>query len=375
MQPCTIIVDGQLQEQQSAHDHLLGDCGSACRMRVRVYVLYAHSAQGEFEKQEMNSTEKALARMRFQTLAAKAMGMEFQNLFTRIMCYSSPDFSPVKPQGAQGDWKNDGHEPAAGRYYQVYAPEVFDEADAVSKIVADFNGLFAKWGVQAVYPVGVKEFYFVINDGYRVNPGVYPTTYKALETLRQANGLDICRPFLSKDLEEKLLALDDDQIIGVVGFLPNPADIRVLRFDLLAEVIGHVIKNPIARSLSNKLASPKFDEKIKFNRLNYTGAWLTEADYRRGSVEKFFNSNSEFTRQDVRDKLKAMYDQSLMLGFVDIQDGPTQEDQQFESILKIIAPKVAGGDARQHKDLEDAALVLMAYFFESCDIFEEPPKC
>jgi hypothetical protein len=161
----------------------------------------------------------------------------------------------------------------------------------------------------------------------------------------------------------------------VVGFLPNPADIRILRFDLLAEVIGHIIRNPITKSLKNKLVSPKFDEKIKFNRLNYTGNWLTEGDYRRGSVEQFFNANSEFTRQEVRDKLKAMYDQSLTEGFVDIQYGPTKEDQQFESILRMIAPRVAGSDARQHKDLEDAALVLMAYFFESCDIFEEPPKC
>lgn len=323
----------------------------------------------------MNSNEKALARMRFQMLAAKAMGMEFQNLFTRIMGYSSPDFSPVKPQGAQGDWKNDGHEPTAGRYYQVYAPEVLNETEAVSKIKIDFNGLAAKWGGKAVYPIGIREFYFVINDGYRVNPGAYPTTYQTLERLRQTHHLDICRPFLSKDLEEKLFGLPDDQIIAVVGFLPNPADIQVLRFDLLAEVIGHIINNPIAKSLINKLASPKFDEKIKFNRLKYTGRWLTEGDYRRGSVEKFFSANSEFTRQDVRDKLKAMYELSQTTGFLDTQGGPTMEDKQFESILEMIAPKTKGGNARQHKDLEDAALVLMAYFFESCDIFEEPTEC
>jgi hypothetical protein len=27
------------------------------------------------------------------------------------------------------------------------------------------------------------------------------------------------------------------------------------------------------------------------------------------------------------------------------------------------------------KELQDAALVVMAYFFEACDIFEEPPPC
>ena len=313
--------------------------------------------------------------MRFQTITAKAMGMEFQNIFTSIMSYASSDFFPVKPQGNLGDWKNDGHEPKAGRYYQVYAPEVFDEANAVSKIDADFGGLVQKWGDTKIYPIGIKEFYFVINDAYRVNPGAYPTTYKKLEELRVAHALDECKPFLNKHLEEKLFELIDDQILSVIGFLPNPADIKVLRFDLLSEVIGHIINNPISRSLENKLVSPEFDEKILFNHLNYTGNWLKSADFRRGSVEQFFKSNSSFARQDVRDKLKAMYDKSATMDFVGIPNGPTKEDQQFESILAQIAPKATGESPRQHKDLEDAALVVMAYFFEACDIFEEPTAC
>lgn len=323
----------------------------------------------------MNTIDKALARMRFQTMIAKSMGMQFENIFTSVMTYASSDFSPVKPQGANGDWKNDGHEPKAGRYYQVYAPEVFDEAAAINKIEVDFAGLVKKWGDAAVYPIGIKEFHFVINDGYRINLGVYPTTYQKLEALRLTYKLDECKPFLSKDLEDKLLNLKDDQIYSIIGFLPNPADIKVLRYDLLSEVIGHIINNPIGRSLQHKLVSPEFDEKIIFNRLNYTGDWLKSADYRRGSLEDFFNSNSQFARQDVRDKLKAMYDASVVLGFVDIPGGATKEDQQFENILMQIAPHAADISPRQHKDLQDAALVVMAYFFEACDIFEEPVVC
>lgn len=323
----------------------------------------------------MNSTEKTIARGRFQTIAAASMGMEFQSLFTKIMSYSSPDFSPVKAQGNQGDWKNDGHEPLAGRYFQVYAPETFDEADAIKKIDTDLDGLVKKWGDGQVYPIGIKEFYFVINDRYRINQGVYPTTYSALEKQRVKRKLSVCRPFLCKDLEDRLLALADDQIQAVIGFIPDPADIKVLRLDLLSEVIGHVIHNPIARSLANTLASPEFDDKIKFNRLNYTGEWLKSGDFRRGSVEKFFDANSEFTRQDVRDKLKAMYEASKSEGFQDIPQGATCEDQEFESILSSIAPRSANQTDRQHKDLQDAALVVMAYFFESCDIFEEPTAC
>jgi hypothetical protein len=323
----------------------------------------------------MNTTDKTIARMRFQTMIAKSMGMQFENIFTDVMTYASSDFSPVKPQGKQGDWKNDGHEPKAGRYYQVYAPEVFDEAAAINKIQVDFAGLVQKWGDAAVYPIGIKEYHFVINDGYRINSGVYPSTYQKLEALRHTYKLNECKPFLSKDLEDKLLSLEDDQILSVVGFLPNPADIKVLDLSLLSEVIGHIINNPIGRSLQHKLVSPEFDEKIIFNRLNYTGEWLKSADFRRGSVESFFKSNSDFARQDVRDKLKAMYEVSASMNFVDIPDGPSREDQQFEYILLQIAPPSDGMNPRQHKELQDAALVVMAYFFEACDIFEEPIAC
>jgi hypothetical protein len=198
----------------------------------------------------------------FKLKVSSVNGMAFQNLFSEIMGYASPDFSPVKPQGNQGDWNNDGHEPTFGKYYQVYAPEVFDEAAALKKLSEDFLGLSQKWGNGSIYPEGIKEFYFVINDRYRITPGVYPTTYAQLENLRKQYSLNVAKPFLTKDLEDKLFSLDDDQIVSIVGFLPNPADIKVLKVSLISEVVGHIISNPMARSLQQSLVSPDFDQKL-----------------------------------------------------------------------------------------------------------------
>lgn len=320
----------------------------------------------------MNSQEKALVRMRFQAQVASLSGMAFQNVFTRIMSYASPDFMPVKPQGKQGDWKNDGHEPAAGRYYQVYAPEVLDEAEAVKKINGDFDGLVKRWGDTKVYPNGVQEFYFVFNDAYRLTPGAYPTTYATLARLKTSYSLKECKPFLTKDLEDKLLSLLDDQMLNVVGFIPDPATIRITRMDLVSEVLGHIINNPVLRSINQTLTAPDFEEKIVFNRLNYAGNWLRDADFRRAAVEQYFSMNSAFTRQDVRDKLNAIYEVSKTMGFTDVPNGPTASDQQFEHILKEITPTVDGG-SRALKEVQEAALVVLAYFFEACDVFEEPP--
>jgi hypothetical protein len=320
--------------------------------------------------------EKTLARIIFKNRVGSVNGMAFQNLFTEIMSYSNSDFSPVKPQGNEGDWKNDGHEPNSARYYQVYAPEIFEEAAAVKKMRDDFAGLSAKWGDGKTYPNGIKEFYFVINDRYRVTPGAFPTTYAELEKLRKDFSLNVAKPFLTKDLEDKLFSLSDDQITSVIGFIPNPADIKVLRVDLVSEIVGHIISNPIARSLQQSLVSPDFDEKIAFNNLSHTANWLREADYRRSVVDLYFRQNSSFSRQDVRDKLKAIYENSKQQGFATDASGGTIEDQQFFYILSEITPKTENHhDKRALKDLEDAALVMMAYFFEACDIFEEPSKC
>jgi len=324
----------------------------------------------------MNVNEKALYRIMFQIRAAKSMGMPFQNLFADIMGYARPDFTPVKPQGSEGDWKNDGHEPLAGRYYQVYAPERFDEAAAIKKLQDDFAGLLAKWGDDAVYPNGVQEFYFVINDGYRFTPGVYPTTIATLEFLRQQHGLKVCKPFLCKHLEDIFLDLPVDKIVSVLGgFAPNPADIKVLPFTLVDEVIRHIVENTGPRSLQQTMNNPDFDQKIIFNGLAATGHLLRDAAYRLGSLEEYFSAQSNFTRKEVRDHLKALYDESKTpLGNNEPAD-QSKADRQMFYILDAITPQPPEANPRLVKELQDAALVVMAYFFEVCDIFEEPPPC
>ncbi len=324
----------------------------------------------------MNVNQKALYRLMFQPRVAKSMGMGFQSLFSEIMRYARPDFTPVKPQGNQGDWKNDGHEPKSGRYYQVYAPEHFEEAASVKKLQEDFAGLLAKWGDTAVYPNGVKEFYFVINDAYRITPGGYPTTIVALETLRQAHDLKECRPFLTKDLEDVLLELPEDKIIAIVGFPPNPAEINVLSFDFVHEVIRYIVETSGPRSLDKTLVAPDFDDKIAFNRLAITGHLLRDATYRRGSLEDYFRANSEFTRQEVRNRLNALYDASKDVSVAnDPIGGATLADHQLFYILDKITPEPQSRNHRLATELQNAALVVMAYFFETCDIFEDPSQC
>lgn len=324
----------------------------------------------------MTPQQKAQYRMMLHARLSKLAGMAFQNFFSEVMRYANPDFQPVKPQGNIGDWKNDGHDPKVGCYYQVYSPEqVFDESTAVKKLKDDFAGLVAYWGDKAVYPNGVKEFWFVLNDHYRVTPGGYPTTIVALEALKQEHGLSECGLFLAKDLEDVLLSLPEDQINAIIGFAPNPADLKVLKLNLVHEVVTHIVENTMPRSLNESLVDPDFDSKISFNGLLVTGTWLREANYRCGTLEDYFRANSNFTRQEVRNRLKGIYEDSAARRFADSDGDATIADKRFVYILNEVTPIPPNQDKRFLKELQDAALVILAYFFESCDIFEEPAPC
>jgi len=301
--------------------------------------------------------------------------MAFQVLFVDIMQRVYPNFVPVKPQGNEGDWKNDGHDPIAGRYYQVYSPEQFEESKAIGKLVTDFDGLVAKWGNTKVYPNGVKEFYFVLNDYYRIVQGGYPTTIAALAKLKQEHALSACDLFRSKHLEDALFSLPDDIIYSIIGFPPNPGEIDILNLELVHEIVTHIVDHTQSRSLRQSLVDPDFDHKIAFNRLETTGTWLRDGSYRTATLDQYFSANSDFKRQDIRDRLKAIYEDSKALGFEDDPATGTAADQQLAYILDQITPRLSQANARLSKELQDAALVIMAFFFESCDIFEEPLPC
>lgn len=315
----------------------------------------------------MNTNEKSVARLMFQNKVYKAKGQKFEDLFVMVMGYARQDFRPIKPQGNIGDRKNDGCEPLSGRYYQVYAPEDSSQRESatVSKIETDFAGLKAYWAT--LHPTGIKEFFFVLNDRY---DGPYPTTQAALFKLQTDNKLEKADVFLCKNLEHIAFSeLTDDQIQMVAGFIPDTAAIVRVDYSVLTEVIGHILAHDSEKAKPGKLISPKFEEKIKFNNLFVAAAYLRAGSYQASAVETFFQKNVDFTRQAVREALNDIYVEATSQSFNDAPAGGlTKEDKMFFYILSNATPQ-SNGNAGQ---VQKAVLVLMSYFFETCDIFEEP---
>lgn len=309
----------------------------------------------------MNRSERYLVRMRFKLLIHESNGQDFENLFTKIMKKNNINFQLVKAYGNIGDMKNDGFDPDKGSYYQIFGPENIKKdktiKDAVIKLRKDFEGLLASWNDVCK----IQTFHYVVNDKYYGIPA--PIHQEILQLDKEYTDVSF-KVFSSANLEDELFNLDIDNIIDVIGYLPE-ANIETLDYSVLNEVISHVMNVEIKFNTQSKLIVPDFYEKIKFNALSEdVKNLLVTANYSTGFLEEYFLANSKQLRQELESKISELYKDAVL-------EHPEKIDNYFDNRFYYILEKCC---PRHTKAIVDAALVLMSYFFESCDIFEEPIK-
>lgn len=298
----------------------------------------------------MNTQEKALARQQFKLKIHEANGQKFEDIFTAIMNYAEPGFQQIKPWGNIGDRKNDGYIEAKGIFFQVFAPEDIRKSysDAINKLSSDFAGLLRYWE-------NINEFYFVLNDKYN---GVNPDCEKKIKEIK--NNHNLCNAGLktAKDLENLLFDLDDDQILTIIGFLPDPMNISILDYSILNEIIGFIMNLSLPTTMDSKIILPDWEEKIKFNKLSKLPAnYLNNGYLMIGSLEKYLKNNSNFFADELKEKIRQVY----IFEKINNKIG----DELFWTIVNKVSP-------RAESPYQAAVIVIMAKYFETCDIFEEP---
>lgn len=318
----------------------------------------------------MNAQKKHLCRIQFQNLIYKADGQKFEDLFVNIMQQKYMDFQPVKPQGSLGDKKNDGYIVDGGIFFQVYGPEDITKSikDAQSKIKTDFEGLIEQWQT-------VQEFNFVINDKYK---GAYVTVHQEIEKLRLIiQDLDskkhiktnlIC----AKNLENDLLNLEEDEILSIIGFLPSDEKIEEIDLDyvFLNEVIEHILKIPYSEN-KNPLDIPDFHSKIDFNFISKSQNGYSEAAKELlkycdnfGDIEIYFLSQGDFVRSQIQNRLTEVYNNS--------KETIPEEVEDFAEKRYFYMVETCMPENKKTLGTSIAVQSLFAFFFETCDIFENP---
>lgn len=301
----------------------------------------------------MNSQDKILARILFQNKVYRSNGQAFEDMFTEIMSYSESDFQKIKAWGRIGDRKNDGYIKSKGVYFQVYAPEDIRKSytEVISKLNKDFIGLIKHWP-------SVNEFYFVVNDKFN---GVNADCELALQEIKTNHSLKASEFLTSSDLEKTLFQLDDDQIQAVIGFLPNP-DLLYLDYSALHEVVGYIMRMPLTPILG-EIKFLNWDEKIQFNNLTeYPKHLLNHGSQQLGALKAYLNQDSTLA-----DELQKQISSIYVTIKKEWEEFNKTGDNIFWELIYRCSPK-------DEQIYQSAVITIMAKYFESCDIFEEPIK-
>lgn len=292
--------------------------------------------------------QQAYYEQKFENAFLMAKGGAFQDFFEKLMGFAyKADFMACRPWGNRGDRKNDGFLKSERRLFQVYAPNEMTEDKAISKIRADFEGAKAHW----------RNHFDKWVFAHNAIDGLPPHVHKVLLDLEKANPDITLEPWCLEEFRVVFRSLSADDLVAWFGAAPTAETKAKLGFKDLQVVLEHLSGQSVT---SGQQVKDVPRGKIEANALSDSVATLLrEGMVKTPLVTKFFEQ---------------WYD--TMLG-----DRIAQSFRaKYESLRKNLNPNLifaelqawSGGANRGTPEHELAVLTIMAYYFERCDIFEEP---
>jgi hypothetical protein len=292
--------------------------------------------------------QQAYYELRFENAFRSAKGDAFQTLFEKLMGLAyKADFMACRPWGNRGDRKNDGFLKSEGRLFQVYAPNEMEEAKAIAKINEDFEGAKTHWGNH------FKTWVFAHN----AVDGLPPHVQKVLLDFEKVNPGVTLEPWGLEEFRKVFRKLTAEDLQSWFGFVPSDETKSDLEFSDLQVVLETIADGSV---LSTRTIKDVPMGKIEANALSESVATLLKAGMAKSPlVEDFFGQwHDETLGERVAESFRAKY-QSLR--------GQMRPDNIFSELESW-----AGGTQRGSPKHQLAVLAVLAYYFDSCDIFEEP---
>ncbi|UPL51266.1 ABC-three component system protein [Hymenobacter sublimis] len=293
----------------------------------------------------MHPETREMYEMRFKLRVYESKGDVYQSLFSDVMQRAHPeDFMKTRPWGNLGDKKNDGFLKSERHLYQVYAPNEMTAAQAIKKIEEDFLGALPHWGSD------FDKWSFVHNAFDGLGPHIQQTIL-ALE--KQHHPIKLT-PFSPIDLSKKLFSLDEDDIMAVLGLPYKPTRPSQITF----EEIKHVLEQ-LAHSLPEQ---PAHIQEVPPGKLNANSLSSNSRNLVRMGMGLAPRVGDFFGTHRFDPELGNRVAQVLREEYIRLKGSRIGPDAIYSALFNLI---------RQHQhSSEAAALAILAYFFERCDIFE-----
>ncbi|MBF0174684.1 MAG: hypothetical protein HQL83_14780 [Magnetococcales bacterium] len=296
----------------------------------------------------MDELQRSIYGERFRLKFLTQKGTAFQDWFVQLAGHAfGPDFEEVRPYGAFGDLKCDGRRISTGSIFQCYAPETMKEADLINKVDRDFKGACAHWAGK------MQEWVFVHNDGR----GLPPNAVQHMDALRKAHAPLRIVTWSEPELFDLTMKLDLSALQALFGYAASIAIVdRLVMSDLVPIIESLQRREP---NLTDPPLTPPSLEKLKKNALSEeSGLFLRIGRRKSMLVDTYFRKNLS---HDLGERIAEAFRQRYaVLKALDLP--PDTIFKHFQDF--------AGFDGEPKR--QGAALAVIVYFFDSCDIFEDP---
>ena len=302
-------------------------------------------------------------RLMFKLRIYQAHGDQFQDLVNHLYRGTETDFQSIAPHGNLGDGGNDGWIPSTGHYLQVYGPKATTQwkpNDAVKKAVTDFGKLQRNW-------LDIRQYSFVINDRFC---GIPAPVSQAMQTLKCNHCLEETRAVGADDLERRFHDLSDLDREEICGGIPSDMP-GFIDPSAVGDLLNHLADRSSPISLLLKGEAPDLDEKIQFNGLCQGIANTLKCfSYQNGLVSNFFDKAPEL-QQATAEEMRKLYEQSKLI--VPDHD-PDSASTRYVWMVDQLVPAAMRRHKHTEQAYQDAAQVVIATYFETCDVYEHPPS-
>jgi len=265
-----------------------------------------------------------------------------------VLAYKG-DFMACRPWGNQGDRKNDGFLKSKRYLFQVYAPNDMDAAKAIIKIKKDFEGAKKYWSMY------FDKWIFVHN----AVDGLPPHVQQILLDFEKKNPGIKLEPWGLEELRLIFRRISSDDLQLWYGSAPTEKTKTQLGFKDL-QIVLETIAGRSAPTLPRVKNVPQ--GKIEANALSESVTILLKAGMSKSPlVESFFAQWHDETLGDhIAEAFKLKYSELRE------QFGPNEIFTELQSWI--------GGCKPGTPEHQLAVLSVIVYYFERCDIFEEPRR-
>ncbi|MBI1249322.1 hypothetical protein GC197_15940 [bacterium] len=271
------------------------------------------------------------------------------NILTKRYC---DDFMRIRL--SKGDGGLDGYRLSTRTVYQVFAPREYTASAMADKIRDDFA--HAK-STLVDNDLEMSKWIFVHND-----PDDLPhEAVTELAKLQRDNPTVAIRRWDFTAIWKEIKQLSKDELVELFGAAPTLELLEDLCYQDIIPVIEHLATE---KSPPLPPTDPPSPQKLEFNDLSKDRAdYIRRGRSKQGLVESYL---AEMPEEDKPEEIA----EAFRKRYTTHRDADLDADQTFDELWQF-----AGGRVFAAEPVKLAGVMaVLAFYFDSCDIFENPPE-